>query len=222
MKALKIRRLSWAAALMVGLVPALAPIAAPTQAWAADTAPGASASVTAPIAALNAALATAEKDAAKPFADRYNALAPAVDQAFNLPQILHTIVGLRWGAIPPPQQAKLLTAFRSFTITSYAANFDSNSGDAFNILPEIRNVGSDQVVETEIVPKDGDHVRIDYVMRQTNGVWQAVDVLQQGTISQVAVQRSDFRSLLQDGTGAALIDSLTARVAKLSGGAVHP
>jgi len=218
MKLLRMRRLSWAAALMAGLAPALTPVAA----WAADTANAPAGSVTAPIAALNAALATAEKDAAKPFAERYNALAPAVDQAFNLQQILHTIVGLRWGAIPPAQQAKLLTAFRSFTITSYAANFDSNSGDSFNILPETRAVGSDQVVETEIVPKSGDHVRIDYVMRQTNGVWQAVDVLEQGTISQVAVQRSDFRSLLSDGTGAALTYSLTARVAKLSGGAVHP
>ena len=191
--------------------------------FAAGTAHAADQAVTAPIAALNTGLADAEKNADKPFVQRYDALAPAIDHAFNLPQILHTIVGLRWAAIPADEQAKLLTAFRAFTIASYIANFDSNSGDSFNILPEIRAVGADQVVETEIVPKDGDHVRIDYVMRQTNGAWQAVDVLQQGTISQVAVQRSDFRSLLSaDSTGAALVKSLTDRVGKLSGGAVHP
>jgi hypothetical protein len=38
----------------------------------------------------------------------------------------------------------------------------------------------------------------------------------------VAVQRSDFRSLLSDGTGVALTDSLNKRVAKLSGGTIHP
>jgi phospholipid transport system substrate-binding protein len=180
------------------------------------------ADVSAPIAALNTSLAATEKNAAQPFAQRYAALAPAIDHAFDLPQILHTIVGLRWSAIPADNQTKLLAAFRAFTVASYAGNFDSDSGDAFKILPETRSVGADQVVETEIVPKAGDSVRIDYVMRQNNGAWQAVDVLQQGTISQVAVQRSDFRSLLADGTGAALIASLTQRVAKLSGDTVKP
>jgi phospholipid transport system substrate-binding protein len=176
----------------------------------------------APIAALNAGLAAAEKNAAAPFSQRYNALAPAVDAAFNLPQLLQSTVGLRWAQIPPAQQTKLLAAFRAFTISSYVANFNSNSGDTFRILPETRTVGADQVVETEIVPTSGDPTRIDYVMRKGGAGWQVVDVLEQGTISQVAVQRSDFRSLLSDGTGAKLTDSLNARVAKLSGGAINP
>ncbi len=178
----------------------------------------------APIEALNTALALAEKTGTQPFQSRYDALAPAIDHAFNLPQILQTIVGLRWASIPAPQQAKLLTAFRAYTVASYAANFDSDSGDKFNILPATRAVGADQVVETEIVPSSGDPIRIDYVMRQTapGAGWKVVDVLQMSTISQVAVQRSDFRSLLSDGTGAALIASLTQRVEKLSGGTVHP
>jgi len=82
-------------------------------------------------------------------------------------------------------------------------------------------VGSDKVVETEIVPKTGDPIRMDYVMRQGVSGWQAVDVLETGTISQVAVQRSDFRSLLEGGADK-LIDSLRAKVDKLSGGTIHP
>jgi phospholipid transport system substrate-binding protein len=176
----------------------------------------------APIAALNAGLAAAEKNAAAPFAERYNALAPAIDRAFNLPQLLQSTVGLRWAQIQPDQRTKLLAAFRAFTIASYIANFNSNAGDTFRILPETRSIGSDQVVETEIVPTSGDPTRIDYVMRNGSAGWQVVDVLEQGTISQVAVQRSDFRSLLSDGTGVALTNSLNARVTKLSGGAINP
>ena len=176
----------------------------------------------APISALNAGLAVAEKNASTPFADRYAALAPAVDSAFNLPQILQSTVGLRWAQIAPAQREKLLAAFRAFTIASYVANFNTNAGDGFKVLPETRAIGGDQVVETEIVPNSGDPTRIDYVMRQGQTGWQVVDVLEQGTISQVAVQRSDFRSLLADGTGVALTNSLNDRVAKLSGGAIHP
>jgi phospholipid transport system substrate-binding protein len=175
----------------------------------------------APIATLDQALMTAMKNGSQPFQQRFQALAPAVDGAFNLQQILKTTVGLRWSAIPPDQQKALLSVFRAYTIANYAANFDSDSGDQLRILPETRTVGSDKVVETEIVPKSGDPIRMDYVMRQGDAGWQAIDVLETGTISQVAVQRSDIRTLLEGGADK-LIDSLKAKVEKLSGGSVHP
>jgi phospholipid transport system substrate-binding protein len=178
--------------------------------------------VSAPIAALNQGLETAEKTGAQPFASRYQALAPVVDRAFNLPQVLKTIIGLRWAEIPADQQRTLLAVFRAFTICNYAANFNSDAGDTFRILPETRTVGADQVVETEIVPKSGDPTRIDYVMRNGPSGWQAIDVLEEGTISQAAVQRSDFRSLLSSGNATALIASLQKKVDTLSGGSIKP
>jgi phospholipid transport system substrate-binding protein len=176
----------------------------------------------APIAALNASLSQAEKSGTAPFTQRYAALAPAIDQAFDLPKVLQTIVGLRWSKIPADQQNALLAVFRAYTICNYVANFDADSGDVFRILPEIRNVGTDQVVETEIAPKAGDPTRIDYVMRNGASGWKAVDVLQQGTISQAAVQRSDFRSLLGANGATDLINSLKKKVDTLSGGTITP
>jgi phospholipid transport system substrate-binding protein len=82
-------------------------------------------------------------------------------------------------------------------------------------------VGADRVVETEIVPVKGDAIRIDYVMRHGPQGWQAVDVLEEKSISQVAVQRSDFRALMAQGAGA-LIASLTAKVDTLSGSSIKP
>ena len=142
----------------------------------------------APIKALDDALLAAMKTGHAPFPSRYQALAPVVDHAFDLPQVLKTVVGLRWASIPPDAQAKLLATFRAYTISSYASNFDSDSGDTIVLLPETRTVGADRVVETQIVPKAGDPIRIDYVMRQGAAGWQAIDVLEQGTISQAAVQ----------------------------------
>jgi phospholipid transport system substrate-binding protein len=175
-----------------------------------------------PIATLNAGLIQAEKTGKSPFQQRYMALAPAIDQAFDLPQILHAIVGLRWAQISPDQQKTLLEVFRAYTICNYVANFDNYSGDAIRILPQTRAVGSDQVIETEIVPQSGDPTRIDYVMRNGASGWKAIDVLQQGTISQAAVQRSDFRSLLTGGGATALIDRLKQKVKSLSGGTLSP
>jgi phospholipid transport system substrate-binding protein len=175
----------------------------------------------APIEKLDQGLMDAMKTGSQPFPARYAALGPVVDQAFNLPQILKTIVGLRWATIPADQQSQLLGVFRAYTVANYVANFNSDSGDIIKLLPETRSIGADKVIETEIVPKVGDPTRMDYVMRQGPSGWQAVDVLETGTISQAAVQRSDFRSLLANGAQP-LIDSLKAKVDKLSGGTVHP
>jgi len=189
--------------------------------WAARPAIAADPDAAAPIAALNRGLlAGMRAGKATPFAQRYAALAPLVESAFDIPGILQASVGPRWAALPPAQQAQLLDVFRKFTIASYVANFDAFGGEKIDVLPDVRSVGADQVVASQIAPPDAAPVRIDYVMRRTAAGWRAVDVLLNGSISRVAVQRSDFRSLLSSGDAAPLIQSLQRKIADLSGGAL--
>jgi phospholipid transport system substrate-binding protein len=175
----------------------------------------------APIAALVAGLNALEKqEKGSPFLDRYHALEPVIDRALNLPQILQTVVGLRWASLPQDQKDRLATVFRAFTVASYVANF-SFGGDTVAMLPETRTAGTDTIVETQIVSSNGSRTRVDYAMRKGASGWQAVDVLLEGTISRVAVQRSDFRSLLESGSAQPLIESLERKVDGLSGGALR-
>ena len=57
-------------------------------------------------------------------------------------------------------------------------------------------------------------------MRRQGSAWKAVDVLADGSISRVAVQRSDFRRLVSRGGAQALIESLNQKTNDLSGGAL--
>lgn len=174
----------------------------------------------APLRALYRALeATMRAGHATPFPQRFDQLAPIVDQAFDLETVLKVSVGLRWDAMDPEVRIRLLKAFRRFTIATYVANFDKYDGEQFEILPGARDSGTDRIVGTEIV-SGGQHMRLDYVMRDENGMWRAVDVLLKGSISRVAVQRSDFRKTLADGDANALIASLHRKIADLSEGAL--
>ena len=147
--------------------------------------------------------------------------APAVDRAFDLATILSVSVGPRWQTVDPAARATLADVFRVYTIVSYVANFNKYGGERFDVTEATRAVGADQVVSTRIVPTSGDGVKLDYLMRQSDMGWRVVDVLADGTISRVAVQRSDFRALLgRDMNTAALLDSLRRKIADLSGGAV--
>jgi phospholipid transport system substrate-binding protein len=184
----------------------------PAAAVAADLPPPA-----VPVAALFDGLTAAMRAGrATPFAARVAKLAPVVDQAFDLQAILRTSVGPRFAGFSAGQQADLFTAFRDFTLATWVANFDSDDGQRFELVPGLRAVGADQVVQTRIVPASGAATRLDYVMHQTPAGWKAIDILVDGAISRTAVQRSDFRTLLQSGDPAPLIGSLKDRAADLA------
>lgn len=200
------------------LLGALASFALCHATWAATAS---FAEVTAPVAALDAGLLSIMKAGqATAFPKRYAMLDPVVAASFDLPRILQTAVGFGWSDIPASQKTPLLAVFRQYTVASYVSNFNSYDGQQFRILPNLRAVGALQVVQTEIVRRAKSPAKINYVVRKVGAGWRVVDVLLDGTISQVAVQRSDFHSLLVSGSAIALINALRNKVAKLSGNTI--
>jgi len=208
--------------MLLGLLAVAAmPLARPAVAATVAPATGA-ADPTATIKQFNDALLGAMKSGGRAdFGQRFQALAPAIDQAFDLPDVLAVSVGSSWASLPADQQGRLLDAFRRYTVASYAASFDSYSGQRFTVLPDTRDLGAGRVVvQSRLQPASGDATELDYVMKQTQTGWKVVDVLAAGSISRVAVQRSDFRHLLASGGGNALVASLQRKISDLSGGAV--
>jgi phospholipid transport system substrate-binding protein len=55
-------------------------------------------------------------------------------------------------------------------------------------------------------------------MRQEGAGWKVIDILAEGSISRVAAQRSEMRSVLAGSGGPGLLVSLRRKTAELSGG----
>jgi len=131
-------------------------------------------------------------------------------------------IGSSWAMLPPAQQQRLTEAFRHYIAATYADRFDSYSGEQLQVTGQ-RPYNADVIVETKIVKSNGESTTLNYLMRQNQGSWQISDVYLDGTISQVAVQRSEFNSILRregvDGLLIALnskVDLLRRGVAKAS------
>ena len=158
---------------------------------------------------------------ATPFQKRYETLAPVVERTFDLAAILQLSVGPTWSSLAADQQTTLMTAFRRYTIANYVNSFDNFTGQRFDIQPDTKPLpNGEQLAQTKIVPASGKSHELDYVMRQQGSAWKTVDVLADGSISRVAVQRSDFRRLVSRGGAQALIESLNQKTNDLSGGAL--
>lgn len=127
---------------------------------------------------------------------RYARLAPIIDRTFDIPFMTRLAIGPYWETLGPAQQQQLMAAFAHYVSATYANQFDSYSGQQLQVTGE-RPYGGDVTVQTKIVKADGEATRLDYRMHQVQGAWEISDVYLDGTISQLAVHRSEFHSILQ-------------------------
>ncbi len=153
---------------------------------------------------------------------RYARLAPVVIRFFDVPLMARLAVGPSWTTLSPTQQQQVTEAFGRYISATYADRFDSYSGEQLQVTGE-QPYGTEVVVQTKIVKSNGDAVSLNYRMRENGGSWQVADVYLDGTISQLATQRSEFHAILQregiDGLITALnrkVDLLTRNLAKAS------
>jgi phospholipid transport system substrate-binding protein len=142
---------------------------------------------------------------------RYAALAPVVGQDFDVPFMTRLAVGPDWGSLTPSQQHELTAAFGRYVAATYADRFDNYSGEALQIGDEQPFAGG-YIVRTKIVKPPADPVTINYLMREDGGTWRIADVYLDGTISQLATQRSEFHSILRREGGNGLIEALNKKV----------
>ena len=151
---------------------------------------------------------------------RYERLAPVVGRLFDVPSMARLAVGASWAKLSPAQQQQVTEAFGHYISATYADRFDSYSGEQLQVTGE-QPYGAEIMVQTKIVKSKGDTVSLNYRMREKAGSWQIADVYLDGSISQLATQRSEFHSILQregvDGLIIALnckVDLLTRNLAK--------
>jgi len=142
---------------------------------------------------------------------RYARLAPAVDRTFDIPTMTRLAIGPAWGTLSPAQQQQLVGAFAHYIAATYADRFDSYSGEQLQVTGERPN-GNEVMVQTKIAKSNGEATRLDYLMRQDQGFWRISDVYLDGTISQLAVHRSEFHSILQREGVDGLVTALNRKV----------
>ena len=65
---------------------------------------------------------------------RYKRLEPEINNAFNLPFMIRVIAGSRWKRASKGEKKNLIEAFRRMSIGTYAARFNSYSGQTFKTL----------------------------------------------------------------------------------------
>jgi phospholipid transport system substrate-binding protein len=148
---------------------------------------------------------------------RYQVLEPQVEQTLDLQRMIRVAAGSQWTKATPAEQEALLKAFSRLSVSTYASRFNGYNGERFETLGERPGPRDTVLVDTRIVKGDGSAVALTYVMEQTGDTWRVIDVLLDSSVSELAMRRSEYRSL-GGGTAAGLTDKLNAKADELMAG----
>lgn len=149
------------------------------------------------------------------FQARFEALAPAIDAAFDLPELARSAVGTRhWPKFSAEQQEAFVAAYRRYTIATYADRFDS-AGIEFEFRGNHTTQADRHWVRYYILPPDGDPVSIDYLVQNEQGEWNIVNVVSKG-VSELALQRAQFDSIIKKKGVDALIEEVREKADSLA------
>ena len=154
------------------------------------------------------------------FAGRYAKIQPAVQSAFDLPFMAAKVVGPRWKKWTPEQQAEWLEAFTKLTASNYAGRFVGEKGPSFETIRQEDSSHDTVIVRTKLVQPDDDDVELSYRMRETPGGWKVIDCYLDGTVSEIALRRSDYGAVLRNQGFEALVAAVNEKSAKLAAGEV--
>lgn len=197
----------------IGLAAALGLIAAPRPAAAADD------GATAAVERLHAGMIAVMREAGSTsYAQRFAALAPTIDTAYDLAFMGSKSLGRGFDSLTEADRASWLALFREYTIANFVGRFRAWQGQSFQTLGE-EPAAQDTVLVRTRVTDPAETVDLNYRLRRTeSGSWKIVDVYLKGTVSELALRRSDFTATLEREGFAGLVASVRSKIADLAAG----
>jgi phospholipid transport system substrate-binding protein len=152
------------------------------------------------------------------YAGRFKRLRPVMQETFDLAFMAEKVLGKHWDTLSEADRGRWRDLFGEFTVANYAANFDKFSGQQFEIQGEEPG-GNDTVLVKSLVKSPGhEDVELTYRLHQVGGHWRIMDVFLKGTVSELALRRSDYSSVLERDGFAGLAAVLRSRIADLAAG----
>ncbi len=151
------------------------------------------------------------------YSGRYKLLEPVIKDSFALSFMAKQSVG-RYGKTFSEVQRNLLEkTYADWSIATYAGRFDSYSGEKFEVASESGPVHGTVTVVSKLIRPNKEKIDFYYMLRKNEDKWRIVDIQISG-VSQLALTKSQFLSVLKDKGLDGLIAMLKEKIKGFSRG----
>lgn len=145
------------------------------------------------------------------YSGRYDKLKGAVSDSHDLGKIARIVVGKEWEKLTEPQQKQLVDVFSRLSVASYAHNFKDYDGETFTFDTEEETSRGGVVIHTLLTIPNDKPVKFDYMLKENGDSWRIINIIANG-VSDLALKRSEYTSILQREGFDALIAKITEKI----------
>jgi phospholipid transport system substrate-binding protein len=149
------------------------------------------------------------------FEGRIDRLTPLMSEAFDLDFMASKTVGRHWRSLSDQDKQLWAETFTRFTTANYAGRFTGYTGEAFVTLDVEDAARNTRLVLTKIVVPGEEDVQLNYRLIERDGDWRIIDVYLNGTVSELALRRSEYSSALKREGFEQLVASIETKIADL-------
>jgi len=149
------------------------------------------------------------------FPGRAEKLAPLMMKTFDLEFMASKTVGRHWRKLSDEDKERWVKIFSRFTTANYAGRFTGYTGEKFVTVGVKDAANGTRVVLTKIEIPDEEDVALNYRMLERDGNWKVIDVYLNGTVSELALRRSEYSSALKRNGFEQLLASVETKIEDL-------
>lgn len=144
---------------------------------------------------------------------RRSKIAPAVAGGYDLPFMAEKIIGRHWRDLSDENRTRWTEAFGRLTVATYAERMTGYTGQSFDVLKIEPSQRGTAIVYTQVVTPKEPPIAINYRMRENGDGWRIIDVYLNGTVSELALRRSEYAAVLQRDGFDKLVASIDEKIA---------
>tara|TARA_B100001248_G_scaffold244277_1_gene213209 strand:- start:629 stop:1234 length:606 start_codon:yes stop_codon:yes gene_type:complete len=133
-----------------------------------------------------------------------------VKNSYDLERMGKMIIGVKWKQMETKMQEEFINVFKRFISVNYLRRFNKIIDLDFE-YQSVRVIEDKFRLAGVILMADNERIKIDYLLGFNNDQWKIFDVLLDGSISEIATKKSDFKKIINEEGVSGLIKNLRLR-----------
>ena len=133
-----------------------------------------------------------------------------VKNSYDLEKMGKIIIGIDWKQMDTKTQKEFINVFKRFISVNYFRRFNKINELDFE-HQTVTDIEDKFKLARVILTADNEKFKIDYLLGFKNEKWKIFDVLLDGSISEVATKKSDFKKIIKEEGVSGLVKNLSIR-----------
>ena len=133
-----------------------------------------------------------------------------IKNSYDLEKMGKMIIGVDWKQMDTNTQKEFTNVFKRFISVNYLRRFNKINDLSFE-HQTVTDIEDKFKLARVILTADNEKIKIDYLLGFKNEKWKIFDVLIDGSISEVATKKSDFKKIIKEEGVSGLIKNLRIR-----------